>query len=160
MMASLRKELLVFGYIREFYESINKEYPTKDLIYLFAKWFALIDCWDKEKTHKGIQVSAISDTIAIYNSDALCASCIGSFVVKKGDIQSWTLKANTRYIMMGIIDNESVTKSNKDIANFIEAPYIGYGLWLAQMVLRHDNLRKPFYYGVQFDSAYHSRMKL
>ena len=55
-MSSLRKQLLVFGYVREGYCTKSRvEFPD-DLSQLFLAWFTLTDQFDPNKLHNALRL--------------------------------------------------------------------------------------------------------
>ena len=152
-MSCSRKKLLVFGFMREFCASINQDYPTKDLIHLFAKWLALTDRWDQEMSHHDIAIT--SELEAVCEGSIACATCIGKYVIKKGEKQIWKLKSTSSAIMVGIISDE-IVKSNKDIGDFTAVQYKGFGLSVSFATKYHDAHNLPgdddtFIYAQQFN---------
>ena len=133
-MSSTRKELLSFGFIREYCKNIGRDLPTDDLIRLFAEWFILIG-WDKENSHEGIKIQ--TELEAVVNSYTVSATCIGANVIKKGHKQNWKVRLNSSKVMIGII-NDKMIPPNANIDDFTNRKYKGYGLSIHYGETFHD----------------------
>ena len=150
---SLRQELLMFGFMRDYCKDIDKELPSDDLIRLFAAWVALIDRWDKEKCHSGVEIVSKLATICKTIVPLGAVTCIGESVIKKGEKNTWKLKVNSSYVMAGIIDDE-IVRTMQDIDDFTAEYCGGYGLSLGYGIRFNDKFDFPqgdnFHYAQQF----------
>ena len=158
-MATTYDELLVCGYIREYFTLQNMELPPKDLVLLFAAWVALVDTFDATKSHKSIYFD--SDTkIMKQSGGSHFATAIGSCIVGKGDKRSWSFKFTVPMSIacgvVGVIDNEAVNEVNSynDYTNKDECEN-SYGLGLRNLTKYQtthydDKWFEKFHYPGQF----------
>ena len=124
MSSSHRVELVVFGFMRNYCQSINVELPTHDLIHLFAEWLSLMDRWDKDHCH---QCMVITDCKATQPATGdHFATCVGQYVIKKGDKQTWKLRIAGSDALVGILEDKIIKSHGKDIGDFTNKLYEGY----------------------------------
>ena len=134
MSAASRKNLLFYGYLREYFASISMELPPDDLMKMFASWM-MLNVFDQDKSDKNIEFqtdTCISKTLAIepsYDDNYGCA--VGSMIIEKGNKQSWICKIDPHFIsvVVGIIDNNTV-ETKENIGDHTEAGNDGYGIGL------------------------------
>ena len=135
MSTEQRKELVVFGYIREFCKDLLLDLPPKDLIELFISWISFMDKFDKTKSHEIIQF--IEDTLAIQPAHHY-ATAVATYIIRKGSKQSWTFKLSRRGGLIGIVDNEIVeTGASTNIDDFTNSSHRGYGLTMSNWMKYH-----------------------
>ena len=133
-MSASRSEIVVFGYMREFCASINKELPTTHIINLFVKWISLMDKWDKDKSHETIKFE--TEWLALCPESPVYGTCVGEYIIQKGMKQSWTFKTNSSTILAGVVDNKMV-ETHRNIEDFTSTKYKGYGVMLMDWVKYH-----------------------
>ena len=154
-MATFRKDMLVFGYMRKYCKKVNIEFPD-DLIQLFSSWVMLMDIFDKHKCHTLIDF--VTETKAIVKRmGSHYKSIFGTIIVQKGQKQSWKLKCSSCTTLIGIIDNDMLTSNDNDndIDDFTDSKYKGWALSLGLMRKFHasDSAADDdgeFEYGEQF----------
>ena len=139
-MTSLREELLVYGYIREYHKANNIELLPNDLILLFLSWTKLMDSFDKNKVHEDVAFHPEIDTKFKRTSYASgsYAAVVGTFVVDKGVKQSWKLKIDAGAVLLGIMDDE-IIKSKTNISDLTDTKHKGYGLASGSWYIFHDS---------------------
>ena len=115
----------MYGFMRDYCKSIHKELPTDDLIHLFAEWLSLMDRWDKSHCHQKAEV--VSDLKVTQSSDVSFATCVGEYVVKKGEKQIWKLKISGGDGLAGIVDDEIISDYER-IGDFTNEQNEGYGI--------------------------------
>lgn len=129
-MSASRKELLVYGFIREYFAINDIELPPDDLMVLFVCWVILMDSFDKKKCHKAIKFG-ITDTRITFRrtqySSVNYVTAIGTAKVKKGCKEQWRFQSHAAYPIIGIISAEIVASKN-NIADHSNRENGGYGL--------------------------------
>lgn len=136
MSTQPRETLVVFGYMRNYCRSIDRELPTDHLIQFLIEWLSLLDHWDKTKSHQDIAYA--SDTIATLTKSRDYTTCVGQYIVEKGMKQSWTIQSNSKSVLMGIIDNEMLQEDYPNLEDFTNTTYKGYGLSANGWHFYHD----------------------
>ena len=121
-------ELCVYGFVRQY--CIDCEMPDELIQLCLVMLFIPIDIWsaefDKNENYKLNADSSIATKKA-----GSWSPIFGTFIVKKGDIQTWKLKRNVTTKMfdvdgvVGIIDIDSRVESH---GYFGTGPYDSYGL--------------------------------
>ena len=61
MTTPQKRDVLVFGFVREYYKSIHCELPPNDIIKLFILWVSFSDFFDKNISHQNIEIELIND---------------------------------------------------------------------------------------------------
>ena len=139
---STKKELLVYGFVRECWKSMKyvKNLPI-DIINLFCLWLSLMDSWDKINSDEGMTVSVVHNddgsvhkwierTIA-WNGTA--TNGFGINIVSKPQIKSWKFeipKENKRTAptTIGIFEAKFVEQNIGDFSDK-SAENEGYGVY-------------------------------
>ena len=137
MSLAIRRELLVFGFVRNFYQI--DLLPT-DIVLLFVIWFgSFMDKIDKSVSDKEINVKTIEgdDPHQIITRKS-CSSwrdnymtAIGQNVIQKGQKQEWKFRLLSRQneLVIGIIDNENITNRVRDVIGvYYDDELHGYGI--------------------------------
>ena len=146
MSNSSQKQLLVWGYLREFFKSMSSELPPHDLITLFITWLSLMDHFDRQKCDSAIKFEShtcISKIVTMNRWSFACA--VGSMRISKGDKQSWICKIDRKFtsVIVGIVDN-ATAECEGDIGDHSDEGNEGYGFGL--------NFFEKYYNEGQYDS--------
>ena len=132
MSASL-EELLIYGYIRKYFDSIKQELPPNDIILLFVSWIILMDTFDRIKSHKQIDFASDTRIRRIDNGTYGYRCVVGTRIVEKGDKQIWHIKCDTGLALLGVVDHAFI-ESMQDIDDHTSTKYEevakGYGVGL------------------------------
>ena len=129
-MSASREELLTYGYIKEYHERNNIELPPDDLILLFVSWIQLMDVLDKTKCHRQIVFDPEKDTrFKAEYIPATFVAAIGTIIVEKGMKQTWKLKIDQTYPLLGIMEDE-IINSKYNITDHTNSENGGYGMQL------------------------------
>ena len=149
-MSSSKRELLTYGYLREYFRSISTALPPDDLITLFVSWIMLMDTFDKDKSDNMIVFE--SDTCLAKKSFPTFACAVGTMVVAKGDKQSWTCKITkeSASIIVGIVDNKTV-ENNEYIGDHTDEGNDGYGIHLNPSFAKYHNVSQSMANEMSFD---------
>ena len=136
-MDAKRKNLLSFGFVREYCHRNNIEFPPEDVISLFALWLILGDRFDEDLSSEHIEFSTkYHDTYGEYQQITTdrWQAAMGKIICKKGDKQAWSFKLEgNKRIMLGILDvSKSAMIRDEHVQDFSSIPG-GYGLFLHDM---------------------------
>ena len=166
-MDETKKNLLSFGFVREYCKQNNLDFPPDDIVGLFAIWLLICDSFDTHLSHEEMDITTEIDakygecqTIVNkvgtgYGRTAICAN-----ICKRGDKQYWKFQINgddwynLKSVVIGIIDDSVLNQdNNKNIVDFsIEKG--GFGLYLKNMLMYHAGNfwnTTTFEYGKQFN---------
>ena len=159
------KNLLTFGFVRDFGKENNIEIPY-DIVYLFISWLSFCDQFDRTLTHRHITIKTKKTNdkygecqqiqMSAQSSDPF-RTAICEHVCKRGDKQTWIFQIGARrskapeYLVFGIIDNHTAISVN-DIKDFSEISG-GFGLFLKDMgtYFQQKYSCRVFEYGAQFE---------
>ena len=163
-MDNHRKNLLSFGFVREYCNKNKIEFLPNDIVGLFVLWLSFCDQFDVDLLHKNIKVETKKDDkygeyqqVVVKQTDICHSSAICKKLIKKGDKESWTFKfespASSTTAILGIINNEAAIQADHTEGNISDFSCIngGYGLYLSNMGIYYNELfQGTFEYGDQF----------
>ena len=161
-----RTILLVFGFVREYYTSLQRDLPPHDIIKLFSSWLSFSDYFDPKLSHPTITIELVKhdqfgecQKLKSTAKDFELVSAIGNAIIMKGEKQRWVFQINNKSgfagtsLIIGIIDAERV-KSVAYIEDFTDSENKGYGLHIRGMFKYHASdleIDGHFEYGYQFE---------
>ena len=61
IMDATRKNLLTFGYVRDYCKQTDLDFLPEDIIHLFILWISFCDQFDRNLSHEGIQITEECD---------------------------------------------------------------------------------------------------
>ena len=114
MMDSSRENLLTFGFVRDYCEQNNIDFPPDDIVGLFVSWLILCDRFVFKLSHKNIEITTEThDKYGECQQIKKSKDChkpsvtaIGEGIYKKGDKQSWTFAMGpSTWLVIGIIED-------------------------------------------------------
>eukprot|EP01084_Bolivina_argentea_P188452 324422_1 len=126
---SVKKELLVFGYIRLHCQI----HLPHDITKLFVEWIEWMDSFDTNKSHECFTFVTNRTLVKRDTKDTTMphyTSAFGETIVCKGDIQSWIFQVGSVGFFIGIIEEE-IVQTYENIEDFTDAKHRGYGISLA-----------------------------
>ena len=115
---STREELFIYGYMKQWHKLNNIELPPDDIILSFVSWIKLFDSFDKEYCHSEIKFHPVIATKFQVDHGSY-PTAIGWFIIEKGMKQSWTFSIKQRSACIGIMDEDIIQKSGKNIEDFV-----------------------------------------
>lgn len=121
-----RKDMLIFGYVRQNYSNGKENSFPDDLSQIFIPWVIFMDSWDTNKSSKDI-LFINENTEGFINSKEADLCCIGSYIVGKGDKMRWKFHSNVASVFAGIVGDE-VVNSKDDIRDFTNSTNKGYAV--------------------------------
>lgn len=134
-MSRIRKELLIFGYVRKYCKWTNVPLLSDDLILLLIEWTKPTDSFDKTLSHKDIVFHPKLLSLDSYqcrrnNSWATYTAAVGKAIIGKGDKETWTIRIG-RESIIGIMNTDMLGQIKKrQIGRFVNSHHKGYGLSL------------------------------
>ena len=134
-----KEELAVWGYIRQYFASINDTLPPDDIVSLFVAWIRFLDSFDQNKIHKDIEFDPDNDKKFKrdkYSNDTF-ASVVGTIIVEKGMKHAWKFRVDAEEVLVGIM-NDTKIASSKEIGDFSSKFHEGYGLQTGTYYAYHD----------------------
>ena len=153
-----RKNLLSFGFVREYCNDNDIELIPNDIIELFILWLSFCDKFEPDLCDKNIKImTQTHDKYGEYQQISLRAeddyfTAICRNVIKKGQKVSWKFQVSGRSTILGIIDDKVASATNRNFRDF--SLKIGaYGLYFHDMskYLEHSSDEQDiFKYGEQF----------
>ena len=158
-MDASQKNLLTFGYVREYCIMEDIEFLPEDIVGLFVIWLMLRDYFDEGLSHPSIDIISVDGTLQQVKTKSTGSttdwfSAIGSAIIRKGERFEWKFIVDCPILYkmemeLGIIDN-AIMKSDEFIGDFAAPPWNGWGLYLYDMTPYHGNDGALFNYGRQF----------
>lgn len=131
-MEQARKNLLSFGFVREYCNDNNIELLPSDIIELLVLWLSFRDQFDISLSHKDIAIETKTDDkygeyqeIRKSKASGFCITAICKNIIKKGHKQSWKFQLRTKdpdsppmALVFGIIDNKIAESNASQITDF------------------------------------------
>lgn len=163
-MDTLKRNLLAFGWVREYCRAQHIIFLPNDILELFAQWLFFYDLFDEDRVHSGIELECLENgnqKLSLKRQEPECYeyyAAIGHSMIQKGEKYSWkfrTINWNAR-VQIGIID-DAILESYKDelVCDITDNKWQGWGLYLLNTTKYHidvDGGRFYHKYNFNFDT--------
>ena len=154
-MDALRKNLLTFGYVREYCKLQNISLLPDDILELFVRWLLFGDHFDENKAHPGIQLEWTENGVQKISLKAPepenyeYYGAVGHLIIGKGEKYSWKfqMQHSTPRIQIGIIDDAILNLyQNEAVCDITDTKWSGWGIYLLNTSKYHNDVDDGFFY--------------